>query len=283
MINPIAQAVARHGKFLFFKNDDPIGASLHYYGEWAQQELDLFDTLLSETSTVADIGANIGTHSVFFSRKVSKGKVISFEPQLYIFEMLCTNLLMNGCYNVLPINAALSSRSSRQRMINFNPFNDNKNYGEFKINSHDDRGILTSVFTLDSFIDSHKFDIIKMDVEGHELETLDGARKVIKKHKPTMYIEYNNDAGNEELLQLLERGGYNCYWHVYTKHNPKNFNNKTQDVWCEDNMIVDKTNYHKKFEGNLLCVHRDAPQPSNLPKLRDERNLLQFLVHNGAF
>jgi FkbM family methyltransferase len=284
MENPIAQATARHGNFVFFRNDDPIGACLHHYGEWAQQELDLFDLILTETSNIADIGANIGTHSVFFSKKASKGRVISFEPQLYIFELLCANLLMNGCYNVFPINAALSNKPSRQRMVNFNPFNDGKvNYGEFKINSHDDKGILTSVFTLDGYFDSHKFDLIKMDVEGHELEALDGAKKIIKKHKPTLYIEYNSDTGNEELLQLLERSGYNCYWHVYTKHNPKNFNNKTQDVWCEENMIVDKTNYHKKFEGNIICVHRDKVQPRGLPVVGDQRNLLQFLTHVGAF
>lgn len=284
MENPIAQASARHGNFLFFRNDDPIGACLHHYGEWAQQELDLFDMILTEHSSVGDIGANIGTHSVYFSKKANKGKLICFEPQIYIFELLCANLLFNGCYNVIPVNAALSNKASRQRMVNFNPFVENKiNYGEFKINNHEDKGIITAVQTLDSYIDSYKFDLIKMDVEGHEVEALDGAKKIIKKHKPALYIEYNSDLGNEELLQLLEKSGYNCYWHVYTKHNPKNFNNKTQDVWCEENLIIDKNTYHKKFEGNLLCVHRDSPQPNGLPLLRDQRNLHDFLTHVGAF
>jgi len=283
MQNPIVQAKARYGHFLFFKNDDPIGACLRHYGEWAQQEINLFDLFLTESSTIADVGANIGTHSVYFSKKANKGRVISFEPQIYIFELLCANLLMNGCYNVVPVNAGVSNKVDSQRMVNFNPFVDNKvNYGEFKINDNTDKGILTNIVPLDKYIKSYNFDLIKLDVEGHEVEVIEGAKKIISKQKPTIYVEYNSNTGNQHLLDLLKKSGYRCYWHIYTKHNSNNFNGAKQNVWCEDGFVAREDNFHKMYEGNLICVHKSKPQPMGLPELGDQTNILDMLKSAGV-
>lgn len=266
MENHIAVADSKYGRFIFFRNDDPIGACLHYYGEWAQQEMDLFDLFLSEDSNVIDVGANIGTHSVYFSKKCSRGTVFAIEPQLYISEILSTNLLFNGCFNVIPVRAACSSEEKEIRILNIDPFHGQKvNYGEYKLEDQKDKGVLTNCITLNSFtkygIPIH---LVKLDVEGLEVDVINGAKKLLFKFKPMLYIEFNNKDGNDELLNLIYSLDYIPYWHIYTKHNLNNHNKQSKNIWEEDNYIISKKNMDRRYEGNILCVHKDNLQPSGL-------------------
>jgi FkbM family methyltransferase len=269
MKNPITQSNTKNGKFIHFVNDDPIGSCLTYYGEWAQQELDFFDGILTETSNVIDVGANIGTHSVYFARKCNKGSVIAIEPQIYIFEMLAANILINGCYNVYPVHAGAASKPGNIKMVNISPFEGKSvNYGEFKINSGTEKGFGTNLIALDSFIDLDPFNLIKLDVEGYEVEVLSGATNLLEKHKPYLYIEFNNKEGNNSLLEKIYELNYIPYWHIYTKYNPYNTNGQTKNIW-EPNIgycpfILDESNLDIRYEGNAFCVHKDEEQPEQL-------------------
>lgn len=284
MNNFLDQANTKHGQFVFFSNDDPIGACLSYYGEWAQQELDLFDSILTDSSNVIDVGANIGTHTVFFSKKCYNGNVVSVEPQLYISQILNTNILINGCFNVIPIRAACGSNNEEKRMINFNPFVSNKvNYGEFKVNSDADRGLITDCIKLDNLLKLDiDFDLIKIDVEGMEADVIKGASKLITKYKPALYIEFNNKNGDDKLISLLQSIGYNSYWHVYTKHNPGNHNKKSKNVWEEDGFELREHNTHKRYEGNILCIHKSKKQPEELVPVSAGDNIQKFLFNVGV-
>ena len=280
--NLLASAQARYGQFLFFRNDDPIGACLHYYGEWAQQEFDLFDLILKPTSNVIDIGANIGTHSVYFSKRCNQGRVVSVEPQLFIFEILATNILLNGCFNVIPMHAACSSETKQMSMTNINPFHGEKiNYGEFKINSNDSNGILTNCIMLDSLMDYGKFDFIKLDVEGHEEEVLSGGKKLLDKHRPMMYVEFNSKKGNDSLLEKLSSLDYEMYWHVYPKYNPNNLNKQSSNIWEGPGYEINNSNLDLRYESNVLCVHKKEEQPQGLLKVMKGSNITNVLFDLG--
>lgn len=282
MSNPIAQTQSKHGTFIHFRNDDPIGACLHYYGEWAQQEFDFFDHILAAESNVIDVGANIGTHAVYFAKKCNQGNVVAIEPQIYIFEMLAANLLINGCYNAVPVHAGASSKPGVAKMVNFNPFVDHKmNYGEFKINDHTDRGIDTNIVTLDNYASLSKFNLIKMDVEGLEVEVLNGATKILKEHKPFLYIEFNNKEGNDELLNRIYELDYVPYWHIYTKHNPNNHNKQEKNIWEPDQYIIDRDNLDLRYEGNAFCVHKDAALPGGLRRIELGESITSQLIFEG--
>ena len=282
MSNPIAQTQSKHGTFIHFRNDDPIGASLRYYGEWAQQEFDFFDQILNTHSNVLDVGANIGTHAVYFSKKCNQGNVVAIEPQIYIFEMLAANLLINGCYNAVPIHAGAASKSGTAKMVNFNPFVEHKiNYGEFKINDNSDRGIDTNIVTLDAYSSLNRFNLIKMDVEGLEVDVLNGATKILKEHKPFLYIEFNNKEGNDELLNKIYELDYVPYWHIYTKHNPNNHNKQVKNVWEPDQYIIDRDNLDLRYEGNAFCVHKDAALPGGLRRIELGESITSQLIYEG--
>ena len=282
MSNPIAQTQSKHGTFIHFRNDDPIGACLHYYGEWAQQEFDLFENLLTAESNVLDVGANIGTHAVYFSKKCNKGNVVAIEPQIYIFEMLAANILLNGCYNAVPIHAGASSKPGVAKMVNFNPFVEHKvNYGEFKINYNTDKGIDTDIIILDKYASLNRFNLIKLDVEGLEVDVLDGARKILKEHKPFLYIEFNNKQGNDQLLNKIYELDYVPYWHIYTKHNPNNHNKQQTNIWEPDHYIIDKDNLDLRYEGNAFCVPKDSALPDGLRKIELGESITSQLIYEG--
>ena len=282
MHNPIAQTQSKHGTFIHFQNDDPIGACLHYYGEWAQQEFDFFDQFLTENSNVLDVGANIGTHAVYFSKKCINGNVIAIEPQIYIFEMLATNLIINGCYNTVPVHAGAAAKAGTAKMVNINPFVEHKiNYGEFKVNNNTDKGIDTNLVTLDSYINLSRFDLIKMDVEGLEIDVLNGAKKLLKKHKPFLYIEFNSKNGNDQLLEKIYELDYIPYWHIYTKHNPNNNNKQTNNIWEPDNYIIDRDNLDLRYEGNAFCIPKGLQANIDMKQIQLGQSITTELFELG--
>lgn len=282
MTNHIAQTQSKHGTFIHFRNDDPIGACLHYYGEWAQQEFDFFDQFLTAQSNVIDVGANIGTHAVYFAKKCNQGSVVAIEPQLYIFEMLAANLLINGCYNTVPVHAGASSKPGVVRMVNINPFVEHKiNYGEFKINNSADKGIDTSIITLDAYVNLNKFNLIKLDVEGLEVEVLNGAKKLLKKHQPFLYVEFNNKQGNDQLLNKIYELDYVPYWHIYTKHNPNNHNKQQKNIWEPDHYIIDRDNLDLMYEGNAFCVPKNSTLPIGLKRIELGESITSQLIFEG--
>jgi FkbM family methyltransferase len=248
---------AKHGVFASYKNDDPIGTCVKYYGEWAEQEFDVIDQLINPTSNCLDIGANIGTHTVALSKKCIGGFVFAFEPQFNIYQALNTNIFLNDCVNVIPYNVGISNTiQSITARINNPGITHSINYGEFKINEESEYGIEIKCVKIDEVeLYDKAIDFIKLDVEEHEVSALMSGERVITTGKPHMYIEYNSHDGNDELLRTMDSLGYNCYWHVYPKHNPNNFNNKP-NIWITPDMPATLPYIDKYFEGNMVAIHR---------------------------
>lgn len=282
MQNNLAQADSRYGRLFFFRNDDPIGSCVHHFGEWAQQEMDLFDTILTETSNVLDVGANIGTHSLYFSKRCREGNIVAIEPQIYIHEILCMNMIVNGCYNVLPVHAACGNKRDQMRMVNINPFEGEKvNFGMFKVNNETEIGIKTDVVPLDEYLYLDRFHMVKMDVEGYESTVLDGAKKLLKQHKPLLYIEFNNKEGDDELLEQLKRLDYIPYWHGYTKFNPNNFNKQTVNIWEEAGYVPTADSLDRRYETNIICYPKKETQPTNMKKAEFGDSITKLLFEDG--
>ncbi len=276
----LAQSTTRYGTVIHFYNDDPIGACLTHYGEWAQQEMDLLASVLRPDSLVIDVGANIGTHTLFFSQYCKEGSVLAFEPQQYIYNLLVTNITINNRYNVVPVRAGISDKDSKIQMMNISPFEEKKkiNYGEFKVNDEANAGMYTDIVKLDNYIDNlARLDLIKVDVEGMEIKVLDGAKKLLKKFKPILYLEFSEKNGNPDLIKKLDSLGYKSFLHVYEKHNPNNFNKQTQNVWEEDGFILTKENMHKRYDASIICFHKDTGAECDLPLVSEKTTLFDFL------
>ena len=68
----------KHGKFTFFENDTIIGKSLNLYGEYCEWEIMALEQIIEPEWHILDIGANIGTHTIPFSKLAYRGSYTCF-------------------------------------------------------------------------------------------------------------------------------------------------------------------------------------------------------------
>ena len=239
-----------HGSFKINPHDSIIGRSLKIYGEYAEHEMMLLSNFIETGQTIIDVGANIGTHTVFFAEQVGKGGgVVAIEAQPEIFNLLKQNIILNNLQNVKAINAAISSKNYNIK-IPIIDYEQEGNFGalSFKIDNIDcylptrKTGISQKIpaIPLDD-MNIEACHLLKVDVEGMEKEVIDGALKTIDKFRPILYLENNYQASSPELLKLLANINYQPYWHVISYYRPENFNKYVNNI------------FSTSLELNLLC------------------------------
>lgn len=224
---------ARYGTMMVHKLDRYIGKSFIEYGEFSEGEVEVFRQMITKDHIVVDCGANIGAHTVVFG-KLAK-EVYAFEPQKNIFHILCGNVALNELRNVHCYNLACGTGEEV-------PYQDidmghPNNMGA---------GALLDIKNSNKTIPTMPLDIpchfLKIDVEGMELQVLQGAAPMIQYCMPVIYLENDRPDKSRQLIEFLNSLGYQCYWHSTTLFNPENYFKNANDV----------------FEGvgsiNMLCV-----------------------------
>ena len=94
---PIRVKRCGEGATIYNVNDEYIGRSLDTYGEISREEVDLYRQILQPSMTALEVGANIGVHTIPLARCVGPGgRVVAFEPQRIVFQMLCANVALNA-------------------------------------------------------------------------------------------------------------------------------------------------------------------------------------------
>ena len=176
-----------------------IGKDLSLYpsvqnGGFESHELEALLARVSPTDTVWDVGANIGIYSVLLGRAAHEGHVIAFEPVPTTRERLLGNLRRNDVTNVTVEPTALSDRTGGATMAIYPdaPGCDRIMVGEPLADAPESIGVTTT--TGAQYADGSPFgapDVIKVDIEGHELEFLRGAWEIIRNRRPTLMMEIN--------------------------------------------------------------------------------------------
>lgn len=253
----------RFGKMIFNKNDIFIGRSLQLYGEYSFFETELFAQLIKSGNTVVDIGANIGTHTLFFAKHVGPaGTVCAFEPQRCVFQTLCGNMAINDVFNVFCYPTAIS-RETTTLFVPSVDYSKPGNFGGVFLNTNNEHkeGFKNSERVLAVPLDSlglTQCHFIKIDVEGMEKEVLLGSKNTIKKHRPIIYLENDRMEHSEELINLLVSLEYKLWWHLSALYNPNNYFNNSNNVF-ED--LVSK---------NMLCLpNENKTVVKGLPPVTD--------------
>ncbi|MCM8530155.1 MAG: FkbM family methyltransferase [Lentisphaeraceae bacterium] len=218
----------RYGQFLYNAHDKVIGRALEYYGEWAQDELDLLKHFIKPGNTVIDVGANIGTHTLAFANFVGDtGKVIAFEPQRLIYQCLSANIALNSLTNVWAYQYGVSNEPGLINMPEID-YTSEHNFGSISL-KEENTGEETPIVCLDDFC-KEACSLIKMDVEGMEIAALKGATSLISNYKPTLYIENNSNKNSTKLIGFIKSLGYNIYWHLSPFYNKSNYKNQAENV-----------------------------------------------------
>jgi FkbM family methyltransferase len=211
---------ANNGDFLAFYEKQGISAVLTQHGVWDPLTIAIAQTLVDVTDvtpTILDIGANLGTFTVPLAKHIAPrgGKIYSFEPQRIVFYQLCGNVFLNRLDNAYPQNIALSGENGRKQIPAMD-FHAALNIGGFSLVPGQDaqERLETTdpcVFErLDDFDLPSKITMIKIDVEGMEMDVFRGALKRIEKDgfPPILFESLTSDARAGEVRELLTGLGY---------------------------------------------------------------------------
>lgn len=238
---------ARHGRFLVNPRDIYIGRSLIEYGEYSESEWRVLERVLPEGGIAIEAGANIGALTVPIAKKVGQtGGVFAFEPQTGVYQLLAANVALNDLPNVIASTSACGEAPGWTTIKVLNPAREN-NYGGLSLEALRGGSVKTRVERLDEAVDPPRLDLIKADVEGMEAETLRGARGLIEKFRPALYLENDRQERSRELIDLIQGFGYRMWWHLPFLFHPKNHAGRQDNI------------FGLAQSRNMLCLPEERP------------------------
>ncbi len=178
---------------------------LYLEGERFIAELSLVRNLVRAGSIVVDVGANIGYYTLLFEKAIGPGgRIVAFEPEPDNLIELRMNVERNGLSNVSVQPYAVGSRAG---MVSFAKGINGGVRGD--IDSMTGDAIQVPMVTLDEAL-AGPVDLIKVDVEGYEEEVLLGAKGIIQRFRPNLFVEIHPTlmTGNhtaERVISLLSQ------------------------------------------------------------------------------
>lgn len=191
---------------------DHISHSINLDGIYEKSELDLFFEWINSIGVefagknAIDVGANIGNHSLYFSGHFDQ--VYSFEPNPRTYKVLSLNADL--VTNVSTYNFGLSDVDSIAK-LSVNP----NNIGASSVTSKLQENLVDiELRTIDSLGYLKNIGLIKIDVEGHEVEVIRGAESLIRRDFPFILFEQHFeefDNGDSQVVQLLNQIGYKSF------------------------------------------------------------------------
>lgn len=223
--------------FALFPNDNAVSQSI--IKGW-QYEWYMFDFLNRNQidctgKDIVDIGANNGSFAVDFAHLAGDtGSVHAFEPQRIIYYQLCANIFINGIDNVYCHNVAMGDSDGSVYM----PLPDyhskeQVNFGDVRVG---ESGELVQQKALDSY-EFKDVVFIKIDVQGYESFVVDGAKETIKKHRPYMFVEFEDHllqpqgSSEEKLKAQIEALDYKVI-HFQEGVHYQSYSGKCLDYVC---------------------------------------------------
>jgi FkbM family methyltransferase len=189
--------VERNGIRYQLDLNEGIDFSIYLLGAFEPGTQKTLQKLVKPGDTVFDIGANIGAHTLGIAKSVgSSGKVYAFEPADFAFAKLKRNLALNPelqarTYPQQIFFAASSTEPLEREIYASWPLEGDgtvhpKHRGRLVSTEH------ARVESLDNFVIREgitRLDLIKMDVDGHELPVLQGANDTLRRFQPTLVME----------------------------------------------------------------------------------------------
>jgi len=179
-------------------------------------ELEELRKIVKPGAHVVDVGANTGNHTVFFAGPMRAASVIPFEPLPAAADVLRATVERNGLKSVdlSRLLVGVSDRAGRAGLV----FSERGGLGATGLRPDPQGGIV--VATLDSMLTA-PVDLLKIDVEGMEMQVLSGAGETIRRWRPMIFIEVAN-RNTSAFYTWLKQAGYEVA-RIFTDKGHANF------------------------------------------------------------
>ena len=201
-----------HARFAFsnFKN----------WGNKHNNFFSIYLRLSKKSQCFFDVGAHIGIVTLAVSKNIKEnGTIFAFEPSKVNLKFLRYHISCNKLQNIQVVDRLVSSSENSKSTFYESKEASGMN-SVISLNNKDisQKKIIRSI-TLDMFCKSNNIypDIIKVDIEGSEIEMLIGAKKILRKHKPLIFLSYHpyhiKKLGyqNSSIFDILTKLNYKIY------------------------------------------------------------------------
>lgn len=197
----------RHDRKVIFTidNDDDRIHRVQSKGRFYEEKvLQMLAGFLPSSGTFVDVGANVGNHTLYMSLFGGAGRVIPIEPNPAAIRLLVSNLLLNDLMDKVETRTLGYGLGSENRggMAIHNPKN---NLGWTKLVASDDGDV--EVRRGDDMLAGENVDLIKVDVEGMEIDAMQGLRETLGRCRPVLFVEVDHK-NRDEFDALMDEFGY---------------------------------------------------------------------------
>jgi FkbM family methyltransferase len=193
---------------------DPVQRILRKGRFYEEEDLRELAKFLPARPRILDVGANVGNHALFFATQCDAQSVIVIEPNPVALAPLVANIVLNDLTDVIRMEAlgiglgaqsetGLFMRRRHQNLGGTKMQRDAQGQGAGGLAIHPGDAL---------FADEH-FDLIKIDVEGMEMEVLAGLEATIARCRPMLFVEVD-DTQTEAFLEWMGDRGYTSRYEV---------------------------------------------------------------------
>lgn len=188
---------------------------MHGFSEY--EVAHLIARLVGENWVCVDVGANSGEYTLLFALYAPRGHVYAFEPAYPVYPRLQANVKLNAVPHVTTEQAAVGAEDGT---CTFYVDRSRENTGLSSLSRETWRGqgrleeVRVRCLKLDTyFARAERVDLIKIDVEGHELDVLVGASHTLRTMSPVVVFEFGSigNLPHPGPVDFLRRSGYGLY------------------------------------------------------------------------
>lgn len=231
------------GTPLRFQIGDPTGASWYKKDKLDNEDVRYVEKYLladDGSSIVFEIGCHHGLTTALLSKRLPNGQLHAFEAMPENLEVLKQNLSLNHCDNVVPIGAAVGDRSGEIRM---------KSKSNSAVLAGAANGPSVPLVCIDDYVDQTNVvpDLLKIDVEGYEVNVLEGAQKTIADRRPAILIEVHT-----ELISRYGRKPEDLWYYISLEnYRILEYKGNREPVPRTDEKFTKRT--------HLICIPKSDP------------------------
>jgi len=164
---------------------------LHRLALMGMQDRRVYEKYILPGMNIVDIGANIGLCTLLFSELTgSQGYVYAFEPDHLLFDSLINNIRCNAIANIEPYNLAIGEGYGKM-ILHRSAFNSGDNRLTVAGGPALLKGSQVRVEKLDSVLEGIQIDFIKIDVQGWEMNVVNGMHQILSDNPAIIvYFEF---------------------------------------------------------------------------------------------